>query len=234
MPCCSGCHEDLGRKNFTVNQLRKKDARRCRVCEGGLPRQSCAVCPKAGTKECQKCKSVRYCSRDCQRKDWNAHKSSCRAQAGPQCAICLRASGAPRLAMPTACDHHAHARCRAEMARSCPEEGTLGACAACVLSRELSEAPTIGELKIRARYLRARVRLVCGIAEFGGVASRGREIAIPKGGSALYSELTRVLMQARQLDPRDVEIARHLAVTLQHRGHKTTLTKLLVPVARSN
>lgn len=41
----------------------------------------CAYClHKAGAalKRCAKCKLVKYCSRDCQRKDWSDHKCECR------------------------------------------------------------------------------------------------------------------------------------------------------------
>lgn len=39
----------------------------------------CATCGKVSTKlqRCTRCESVRYCSRNCQTKDWPGHKSSC-------------------------------------------------------------------------------------------------------------------------------------------------------------
>ena len=37
----------------------------------------CAVCFKYADKNCSKCKSVKYCSVDCQRKDWPDHKIKC-------------------------------------------------------------------------------------------------------------------------------------------------------------
>ncbi|KAF3575748.1 hypothetical protein DY000_02034344 [Brassica cretica] len=39
----------------------------------------CSVCGNLTTKKCSRCKSVRYCSAECQRSDWNAgHKLKCK------------------------------------------------------------------------------------------------------------------------------------------------------------
>ena len=38
---------------------------------------SCIVCIKTATKYCSKCKSIRYCSRECQVSDWSSHKFFC-------------------------------------------------------------------------------------------------------------------------------------------------------------
>ena len=37
----------------------------------------CHVCTKPGDKICGKCKNARYCSLECQKKDWATHKLSC-------------------------------------------------------------------------------------------------------------------------------------------------------------
>ena len=38
----------------------------------------CVVCKKSGNKQCARCKSVKYCSAECQRKDWLMHKNKCK------------------------------------------------------------------------------------------------------------------------------------------------------------
>jgi hypothetical protein len=48
-----------------------------------LPINKCACCstpetdPEKPLKPCAKCQTVRYCSRDCQKKDWKLHKKTC-------------------------------------------------------------------------------------------------------------------------------------------------------------
>ena len=48
----------------------------------------CAVCGKAGTKVCSRCKTVRYCSIGCQKRDWTngGHKRACREKTKQQAA----------------------------------------------------------------------------------------------------------------------------------------------------
>ena len=46
---------------------------------------TCSVCGSPGPgrlKICSRCKSVHYCSRDCQKKDWKQHKGYCKFLAG--------------------------------------------------------------------------------------------------------------------------------------------------------
>ena len=59
---------------FAVSYLetvgRDPDAHKCLVCRGrGKPK----------LKACAGCKKVRYCSAECQKKDWKVHKSQCKA-----------------------------------------------------------------------------------------------------------------------------------------------------------
>ena len=42
--------------------------------------QQCAECLEHTTKRCDRCKTVYYCSRDCQRRGWKTHKMDCKAQ----------------------------------------------------------------------------------------------------------------------------------------------------------
>ncbi|RIA79565.1 hypothetical protein C1645_840398 [Glomus cerebriforme] len=37
----------------------------------------CKVCQKPSTSKCAKCHQIFYCSRECQKEDWNEHKKSC-------------------------------------------------------------------------------------------------------------------------------------------------------------
>ena len=39
---------------------------------------SCNRCNKDTTKKCAGCKSVHYCSRECQKQDWAKHKKFCK------------------------------------------------------------------------------------------------------------------------------------------------------------
>ncbi|KAE9587893.1 hypothetical protein Lal_00002786 [Lupinus albus] len=42
----------------------------------------CAVCEKQGTKKCSRCKTVRYCSQECQHSHWRSgHKADCKVSA---------------------------------------------------------------------------------------------------------------------------------------------------------
>ena len=41
----------------------------------------CEVCLAWEAKTCGACKSVRYCSRDCQRQDWERHRPACKKAA---------------------------------------------------------------------------------------------------------------------------------------------------------
>merc|ERR1711916_37500 len=45
------------------------DAKRCETC----------YVAEEGLKECTGCRSVVYCSRECQKRDWKAHKRACKA-----------------------------------------------------------------------------------------------------------------------------------------------------------
>lgn len=43
----------------------------------------CSVCGKnADLKTCKECHKIKYCSRECQRVDWNTHKTNCKKEKG--------------------------------------------------------------------------------------------------------------------------------------------------------
>lgn len=47
-----------------------------------MNRKHCKQCDKlADTKACSRCKSVQYCSRECQKKHWKVHKPDCKTAA---------------------------------------------------------------------------------------------------------------------------------------------------------
>merc|ERR1719317_16606 len=50
------------------------------------PPPRCSFCDKLLTKplSCGQCKTARYCSRNCQRKDWKTHKKTCRPYQPPR------------------------------------------------------------------------------------------------------------------------------------------------------
>jgi hypothetical protein len=55
--------------------------------------QTCPRCTEPATKQCGGCKSIAYCSLECQQADWPSHKSLCKdfaAFAGPRPSINLR------------------------------------------------------------------------------------------------------------------------------------------------
>ena len=48
------------------------------VYEQFMEDPKCGCCGEPATQRCSKCKSVWYCSRECQLKDWKAHKEMCK------------------------------------------------------------------------------------------------------------------------------------------------------------
>jgi hypothetical protein len=49
------------------------------VAKAGCAAAGCAS--EEASSVCGRCEAVRYCSRECQRADWKAHKGACAAQA---------------------------------------------------------------------------------------------------------------------------------------------------------
>ena len=75
-----------------LEQLRRADPRRARALDGSggaasdAPRFRCCTCGKEGTKAslsvCGRCRMANYCSPECQRQAWGAHKKECVAHKG--------------------------------------------------------------------------------------------------------------------------------------------------------
>ncbi|KAH9848072.1 hypothetical protein C2E23DRAFT_740226 [Lenzites betulinus] len=54
----------------------------------------CTICGKRGARRCSQCQSAAYCSTECQKIDWPAHKHTCRSLKGARwCAVPFRATG---------------------------------------------------------------------------------------------------------------------------------------------
>jgi hypothetical protein len=81
--------------------------------------QICACCKKQSydLKKCSACKSVYYCSAECQQRDWPKH-----SQTEWQCPICLNCDDCLRTSL--ACKHQFHTKCFKEFVssggRTCP------------------------------------------------------------------------------------------------------------------
>ena len=60
----------------------KDDKKSTAATEAGtVPTGDCVVCGKSAKALCSKCKHVFYCTRECQKKDWNSHKEICKSLA---------------------------------------------------------------------------------------------------------------------------------------------------------
>ncbi|CAD6594497.1 MAG: hypothetical protein ASARMPREDX12_009136 [Alectoria sarmentosa] len=66
-----------------------------------------ASCSEPGTRKCGACKNAKYCSQDCQRGHWNAHKATCKAtsRSSTPKANCYILRAAPRTANTPVLDH---------------------------------------------------------------------------------------------------------------------------------
>ena len=51
--------------------------------QAALSSKACPGCGRVASKSCSACRSVRYCSVQCQRAHWNEHKAACRAASKP-------------------------------------------------------------------------------------------------------------------------------------------------------
>jgi hypothetical protein len=66
----------------------------------GATPPTCVLCPAPGTSLCGRCRSVSYCSKDCQRSHWPLHKAGCKPVVEAK-ATTATASGAVTVPPPT-------------------------------------------------------------------------------------------------------------------------------------
>jgi tetratricopeptide (TPR) repeat protein len=67
---CSGCGASLGGDDRPASKCVKRNA----------DQNDCWLCEQVGKFTCSRCNMARYCSRECQVKNWKAHKTFCRDQ----------------------------------------------------------------------------------------------------------------------------------------------------------
>ncbi len=64
---CSGCGTSLSGEDRPESKCVKRNT----------DQKDCWLCGKAGTFTCSRCNMARYCSRECQVKNWKAHETFC-------------------------------------------------------------------------------------------------------------------------------------------------------------
>ena len=70
-------HQDV--PTIETDKLTKEDQAAFKVLEAKiLSGFTCHKCESASIQRCVRCKSVYYCSRECQRQDWKSHKKECK------------------------------------------------------------------------------------------------------------------------------------------------------------
>jgi hypothetical protein len=75
------------------------------VCRSPLDRV-CCVCAQPATSKCEVCAYARYCSRECQKKDWKAHKRCCFSELEIRC-VCQPLSFDPlSISLPNTRSHY--------------------------------------------------------------------------------------------------------------------------------
>ena len=82
---CSGCHNasycgiECQRKHWKVHKSSCRIGSKAESIATSTVDITCGGCGKVSVnlRKCTQCESVKYCSKECQRKDWTKHKSSC-------------------------------------------------------------------------------------------------------------------------------------------------------------
>jgi tetratricopeptide (TPR) repeat protein len=72
---CSGCDASLSGDALNCND---RSVSKC--VKSNADEKNCWLCEKTGTFTCSRCGMARYCCRECQVKNWKAHKTFCRNQ----------------------------------------------------------------------------------------------------------------------------------------------------------
>jgi uncharacterized protein YjhX (UPF0386 family) len=70
-----------GRYTVTLDDGKELSLKAECVARAGCAAAGCASAEASSM--CGRCETVRYCSRECQRADWKAHKAACAAAAEP-------------------------------------------------------------------------------------------------------------------------------------------------------
>ena len=70
LPCVTPAIETVTNRDWFLRFIEKNKENMCHTCH--------KVAQDNALKTCSRCKKVKYCSKECQVKDWKLHKKNCR------------------------------------------------------------------------------------------------------------------------------------------------------------